>query len=145
MKLSTFSKIVIASSSIIITAAVTMTTIFFLNDNGVITLHDDKTHYYQADFYVDDTLVFSEKLPKGAFLEYPYSNMPMKDDDADGTKYQFIGWDLLGNGIVDIVPANIYSNISARAIFTPYTLPDIDLSNIDLYQLGRTAPMTSSR
>lgn len=135
MKLSTFSKIVIASSSIIITAAVTMTTIFFLNDNGVITLHDDKTHYYQADFYVDDTLVFSEKLPKGAFLEYPYSNMPMKDDDADGTKYQFIGWDLLGNGIVDIVPANIYSNISARAIFTPYTLPDIDLSNIDLYQL----------
>ena len=130
-----FSKIIIASASIVVASCLTLTTVFVLNDSNAIDLKDENVHKYQANFYVDDTLVFSDSYIKGEYVSYAFQNIPVKDQDADGTMYLFTGWDLLNNGVVDIFPAAIYSNINAHAVFTPYTLPELDLSKIDLYQL----------
>ena len=130
-----FSKIITASASIVVASCLTLTTVFILNDSNAIDLKDENVHKYQANFYVDDTLVFSDSYIKGEYVSYAFQNIPVKDQDADGTMYLFTGWDLLNNGMVDIFPAAIYSNINAHAVFTPYTLPELDLSKIDLYQL----------
>ena len=130
-----FSKIIIASASIVVASCLTLTTVFVLNDSNAIDLKDENVHKYQANFYVDDTLVFSDSYIKGEYVSYAFQNIPVKDQDADGTMYLFTGWDILNNGMVDIFPAAIYSNINAHAVFTPYTLPELDLSKIDLYQL----------
>ena len=130
-----FSKIITASASIVVASCLTLTTVFILNDSKAIDLKDENVHKYQANFYVDDTLVFSDSYIKGEYVSYAFQNIPVKDQDADGTMYLFTGWDLLNNGMVDIFPAAIYSNINAHAVFTPYTLPELDLSKIDLYQL----------
>lgn len=135
MSHSLFSKIIVGAGSGTVLASLTLTTVFILNDNGSITLRDDNNHYYNAKFYVEDSLVYSETLLKGSYLEYAFSGIPTKGNDADGTFYVFTGWDLLGNGLVDIVPAYIYSDINAHAVFTGITPPEIDLSKIDLYEL----------
>ena len=130
-----FSKFIVASGSLVIAACLTLTTVFVLNDSNVIDLKDDKPHYYDANFYVDDVLVYSEKYLKGDYIAYAFENIPAKDQDADGTMYVFSGWDLFNNGLVDVFPAYAYANINAHALFTPFKVPDIDLSKIDLYQL----------
>ena len=114
-----FSKIIIASASIVVASCLTLTTVFILNDSKAIDLKDENVHKYQANFYVDDTLVFSDSYIKGEYVSYAFQNIPVKDQDADGTMYLFTGWDLLNNGMVDIFPAAIYSNINAHAVFTP--------------------------
>ena len=130
-----FSKFIVASGSLVIAACLTLTTVFVLNDSNVIDLKDDKPHYYDVNFYVEDVLVYSEKYLKGDYIAYAFENIPAKDQDADGTMYVFSGWDLLNNGVVDVFPAYAYANINAHALFTPFKVPDIDLSKIDLYQL----------
>lgn len=130
-----FSKFIVASGSLVIAACLTLTTVFVLNDSNVIDLKDDKPHYYDVNFYVEDVLVYSEKYLKGDYIAYAFENIPAKDQDADGTMYVFSGWDLFNNGLVDVFPAYAYANINAHALFTPFKVPDIDLSKIDLYQL----------
>ena len=130
-----FSRIFIFSSIMVIIGAVSLSTIFILNDQKIINLRDDNMHYYTANFYVDDVLFNSETLIKGSYLKNAYEDVPTKDPEADGTYYQFMGWDITGDNIGDLLPPNIYFNFDAHAVFTPIKLPNIDFSNFDFYQL----------
>ena len=95
----------------------TAVTMFALNDANIIHLHQDELREYEAKFYVENQLTYrTGSLKRGTQFAYE-QDTPVKERTPDGKVYQFIGWDLLGNGLPDILPKRIYSNMNAKAVF----------------------------
>ena len=91
--------------------------VFALNDANVFHLHEDELREYEAKFYVEDQLTYrTGLLKKGTEFKYE-PNTPVKPRTPDGKVYTFIGWDLLGNGLPDVLPGRIYSDVNAKAVF----------------------------
>lgn len=91
--------------------------VFALNDANVFHLHEDELREYEAKFYVEDQLTYrTGLLKKGTEFKYEPTT-PVKPRTPDGKVYTFIGWDLLGNGLPDVLPGRIYSDMNAKAVF----------------------------
>ena len=96
--------------------------IFSLHDLGAARLNSD-IRIYQGSFYSEGALLYETgPLKKGDLIGY--SEMPTKEKDADGSVYQFIGWDIDNNGIPDIIGDRIYFNFVADAVFYKLPIPE---------------------
>ena len=110
-------------------------TILVLHNEGVIDLHNYDPNIYRARFYVEDSLVYQTKKARGEEIGYGYDEFPTKDPDVDGQQYIFVGWDLTGEGVPDILPNRIYTNFDADAVFAKFGIPDIDWTKVDFNKL----------
>ena len=108
--------------------------IFSLHDLGAARLNAD-VRIYQGSFYSEGQLLYETgPLKKGDLIGY--SEMPTKEREADGSVYQFIGWDIDNNGIPDIIGDRIYFNFVADALYYKIPLPeDFTLSEDQLENL----------
>ena len=116
-------------------SAIAGTTVLVLHNEGVIDMTAATPNIYKAEFYVDNALVYETRKERGEVIGYGYDNFPTRDCDVDGQPYIFIGWDLSGEGIPDILPNRIYSNFRADAVFAKFGIPDIDWTKVDFNQL----------
>ena len=78
-------------------------------NKGNKVVYGDK--WITADFYDENGNVLSSEI----FLTSQIVRQPYVDSIIDG-KY-FIGWDIDGDGIDDVIPATSSNNISATAVF----------------------------
>ena len=82
-------------------------------NNGNKVVYGDK--WITADFYdKDGNIISSDILLTSQIVRQPYVASMMDDTYY----YEFLGWDIDGDGIDDVVPATSSSNISARAVFS---------------------------
>ena len=81
-------------------------------NNGNKVVYGGK--WITADFYdKDGNIISSDILLTSQIVRQPYVASMMDDTYY----YEFLGWDIDGDGIDDVVPATSSSNISARAIY----------------------------
>lgn len=81
-------------------------------NNGNKVVYGDK--WITADFYdKDGNIISSDILLTSQIVRQPYVASMMDDTYY----YEFLGWDIDGDGIDDVVPATSSSNISARAVY----------------------------
>lgn len=125
--------IIISSFALVATLCIAL--VLVLSSEHVIDIKSEEDHIYQARFFVDNSLVYETKKKKGEVIGYGYGNPPLKDKDVDGQPYVFIGWDLTGEGIIDILPNRIYGNFDARAVFAKFGIPDIDWTKVDFNKI----------
>ena len=82
-------------------------------NNGNKVVYGDK--WITADFYdKDGNIISSDILLTSQIVRQPYVTSMMDDTYY----YEFLGWDIDGDGIDDVVPATSSSNISAHAVFS---------------------------
>ncbi len=82
-------------------------------NNGNKVVYGDK--WITADFYDESgNVLSSDILLTSQIVRQPYVASTMDDTYY----YEFLGWDIDGDGVDDVVPATSSSNISARAVFS---------------------------
>lgn len=87
---------------------------------------------YTAAFYSDGAMVSERTYRRGEVIEQP----AIPEKQSDGLKsYVFIGWDLTGEGIPDVIPYSMYYSFNAHAVFADMgnlNLSLEDLMNMDI-------------
>ena len=124
---------IVASLGLASVSAISL--VLVLHQEGAIDIKADHQNVYHCKFLVDGVKVYEEDVAKGEPVGYGYDSMPTKDPDVDGQLYQFIGWDITGEGIPDILPTRMYGNFTARAVFAKYGIPEIDWEKVDFERL----------
>ena len=76
---------------------------------GVMPLLGE-ARFYNVTFKSDETVLTSLKIKRGEVLKY--SNRPEKEG------YNFMGWDIDGNKIPDVLPRRVYGDINAVAVWS---------------------------
>ena len=99
----------LTAAFLIILPCLVLTTFGILDLAGVFPLLGER-RTYTIEFFAEETLLDSIELKRGDKIVYDYE--PYKID------YKFIGWDIDGNKIPDVLPARIYYNITARAVWS---------------------------
>lgn len=106
-------------------------TIDATNDNFIT----DELREYTATFSNEGTVLVTKTYKRGETVVPPEN----PSHSIDGiNNYIFIGWDLTGNGIPDILPTQIYYSFNAEAVYLTlgnFDLSWLDISNMDLEQL----------
>ena len=95
----------------------------------------DYLREYTATFISDGALIDQKTYKRGEVLEQP--GIPEKQSDGEDN-YIFIGWDITGEGLPDILPTNMYFSFTAKACFFStgkLHLSLEDLMNMDLETL----------
>ena len=109
-------------SGLALLGSIFLITVLVLSDTKAVRLITEDPRYYEGSFYSEGVLLYETgPLKRGELINY--NQKPDKDREADGTIYQFIGWDLDGNGIPDPLGDRIYSNFKARAVFMKLPIP----------------------
>jgi hypothetical protein len=70
---------------------------------------------YQATFYSAQTQIWQVTLPHGSPLVY--GGQPPQAPTDNRFSYEFAGWDINGDGVVDNLPQSLTSHIRANAVF----------------------------
>ena len=81
---------------------------------GVNYLLSWNPRYYTAQFVVDGYIVSQADYRRGDVLEKPDNPSKESTEYAD---YVFMGWDITGEGVPDVLPYYMYYSFSARAVF----------------------------
>ena len=81
---------------------------------GVNYLLSWDARYYTAQFVVDGYIVSQADYRRGDVLERPENPYKESTEYAD---YTFMGWDITGEGVPDVLPYYMYYSFSARAVF----------------------------
>jgi hypothetical protein len=84
-------------------------------DLDVKALFTDSLSVFQANFINNGQVIYSTNVPYGEPLVYAGPS-PSQTSDAR-FNYQWIGWDINQDGVVDPLPTNTTNHITARAIF----------------------------
>ncbi len=117
---------VVSSGTFAVMMGIDATNENFINDN---------LREYNATFSNEGTVISSKTYKRGDLVEVPEN--PSHSVDGQNM-YFFIGWDLTGNGVPDIMPPRIYYSFNAEAVYLktgPFDLSFLDLTNMDLEQL----------
>ena len=101
-------KMGLTAAILIIIPCLTLATFAILDISGVFPLLGNP-RTYTASFYDGETLLDELKLKRGDKIEYDYEPMSI------GQK--FVGWDLDGNKIPDVLPERIYYSFAAKAVW----------------------------
>lgn len=98
-----------------IITATALLTVGVLYMVGVTSLEADSVRYYEVKFYtLNDNLYYSNTYRRGEKLD----SIPNPTQEYDDTyRYTFIGWDLTGDFIADILPNKVYYPINAKAVY----------------------------
>lgn len=100
-----------------IISAITILTVSILSLIGIFPMPTDSVRTYGAEFVTyDDKVLFKKIFKRGEVLEYEEFDMD-RPDDEDGTTYTFIGWDITGDSIPDIIPSRMYYSFKAIPVY----------------------------
>ena len=117
-----FKVVSVIVSILTLLGSLVLITVLVLSDLKVFKLSTNEPRYYNGSFYNEGVLLYETgPLKRGELINY--NEAPDKDREADGTIYQFIGWDLDGNKIPDILGDRIYFNFKANAVFMKLPIP----------------------
>ena len=83
-----------------------------LDVKAVFTSH---VNAFEARFLIDNQQIHREVVPFGLPLVYE-GPAPRYANDAR-FDYEFVGWDITSDGVVDPLPVSMSANVTARAIF----------------------------
>jgi hypothetical protein len=83
-----------------------------LDVKAVFTSH---VNAFEARFLIDNQQIHREVVPFGLPLVYE-GPAPRYANDAR-FDYEFVGWDITNDGVVDPLPVSMNANVTARAIF----------------------------
>lgn len=109
-----FKGLTIIGSVFGILVSVGIITLLVLSLCGVNYLLSWDARYYTAQFVVDGMIVFQADYRRGDVLAKPENPYKESTEYAD---YVFVGWDITGEGMPDILPHYMYYSFSARAVF----------------------------
>jgi hypothetical protein len=84
-------------------------------DLDVKALFTSHANAFEARFLIDNQQIHREVVPFGLPLVYE-GPTPRYANDAR-FDYQFVGWDITSDGVVDPLPVSMMNNVTARAIF----------------------------
>lgn len=86
--------------------------------------NNNKVYYggewLKANFYDRENLLSSHYLTTSQVIRQPY----VSDYTSNHLTYQFVGWDLNNDTVVDVVPATSMVNINAHAVYEAHTISD---------------------
>lgn len=117
---------VISSTTFAVAMGIDATNENFINDN---------LREYTVNFTNEGSLMVSHTYKRGEEIVPPEGASHSIDGEYT---YFFIGWDITGNGLPDIVPPRAYYSFNAEACYLktgPFDLSWLDISNLDLEQL----------
>ena len=130
-----FRVLTIVGASLGVLASGTLASFLAMDVAEVNPFITDELRTYSAKFMNGGTVLSEATYNRGELVETPETPA----HEVDGEKnYLFIGWDLTGNGLPDILPPRIYNSFTARAVFLPigdFDISFLDLENMDLEKL----------
>jgi hypothetical protein len=85
------------------------------SDLDVKALFTSHVNAFQAQFLVENQEIHKVVVPFGMPLLYQGPNPRYSTDSR--FNYEFIGWDITADGVVDPLPVSMNANVVARAIF----------------------------
>ena len=125
-----FKRLTIGGSIFGVISIIAMVVVLILDIIGVNTFTTDSLRTYTATFISEDAVISETTYRRGEQIEKPAAPQKVMDGEKN---YLFIGWDITGEGIPDIVPNRIYFNFTAKAVFIG--LGDLHLSLEDLLNM----------
>jgi hypothetical protein len=84
-------------------------------DLDVRALFESYANSFEAKFLVNNEEIHSEVVGFGQTLSYKGPNPQYSDDSR--FNYEWVGWDINSDGLVDPLPVRMTENVFARAIF----------------------------
>ena len=80
----------------------------------------DGPRVYTVQFKSEEQTISYGKYQRGTEISKPSDPTHSVDEEYS---YTFVGWDLTGDGIADIVPTHAYYSFLANAVYSKKALP----------------------
>lgn len=108
-------------TSLLMACVVAITTFLILDSTEVVSITSGVNRQYMMTFIVEDDVYATKVLYRGSPIDYSDIKDPVKDGNFF-TYYTFSGWDLTGDGFVDILPSRAYKSYKAVAVFKEHKI-----------------------
>lgn len=108
-KLGKFTKILAITASILVILPCLAIAVFGVLDVAQVFPLLSEPRSYRVKFISDEIVLFDQLYLRGEKLEVDIT--PTHGED------KFVGWDIDGNNIPDVIPSRVYMNIVAEAIW----------------------------
>lgn len=130
-----FKALTIFGATLGVVASSTFSVFLGLDLAGVNPFITDNLRSYTATFMSEGSVISETTYRRGEIVQQP--DPPSHEMDGE-SNYLFIGWDLTGNGVLDVLPPRIYYSFTANAVYLKtgkFDLSMLDLQNMDLETL----------
>ena len=102
------------SAILTVVVAFALITFLVLDASGLNALEADEPRTYIAQFMSEEETISYKYYRRGEKLEKPANP---KHSESEYYRYTFGGWDITGDGKADILPARVYFDFRAEAVY----------------------------